>query len=73
MSRTEDNQKHRALGPRKGAFICRRGEGSVHHMLLRVKSEQTGELTTGLSSMKIIGDLDKTLLHVAFGGREWRQ
>lgn len=41
------------------------GGTCLHQVLLRVKSKETG-LTTGLGSMKVIGDLDKGLLHVAF-------
>lgn len=52
-------------GAKEGS-ICRRREGpAVHHVLLRVKSKET-ELTTGLGSMKVFGDLDKGLPHVAF-------
>lgn len=45
----------------------RTGEGSAHQILLKVKSEETGELTTGLGSRKIMVTWTKGCLHMAFG------
>lgn len=44
----------------------RRREGPTLQIPLRVKSEETRELTTELGRVEIIGDLDKNLFSVAF-------
>lgn len=65
----------RSPGAKEWSARSRR-EGSPHQILLKVKSEETGELTTGLGSRKIIGDLDKSVPSRVLQGegkRQWRQ